>query len=146
MDNLGTTFVHGFQGKNGENTYTTISRTATLSRQLSLFFKCYINNILREESTGIISKTEERKVVIVYSGGDDVFLAGAWNDVLAAFIDLRNAFHKFTQGTLTISGGIGVYPPKDPLNVMAKEVAALEDYAKGLVGKNAIALFETSAS
>ena len=144
VDNLGTTFVHGFQGKNGKNTYTTISRTATLSRQLSLFFKCYINNILREESTGIISKTEERKVVIVYSGGDDVFLAGAWNDVLAAFIDLRNAFHKFTQGTLTISGGIGVYPPKYPLNVMAKEVAALEDYAKSLDGKNAITLFETN--
>ena len=48
--------------------------------------------------------------MIVYSGGDDVFLAGAWNEVIAVFMDLRKSLERFTQGTLTISGGIGVYP------------------------------------
>lgn len=44
------------------------------------FFKCYINELLEKE---------ERKVTIVYSGGDDVFLVGAWNDVIAACVDLK---------------------------------------------------------
>lgn len=42
VDNLGQTFVGGF-----DNKYTTISRTAALSRQLSLFFKLHINYLLQ---------------------------------------------------------------------------------------------------
>lgn len=59
--------------------------------------------------------------MIVYSGGDDVFLAGAWNEVIAAFMDLRKALETFTLGTLTISGGIGVYQDSYPIHVMAQE-------------------------
>ena len=142
VDNLGTAFVYGFQRNGGDKTYTTISRTAALSRQLSLFFKCYINDVLKNGNKSIISQTKERNVVIVYSGGDDIFLAGAWNDVIASFIDLKEAFCRFSQGMLTISGGTGVYQPKYPLNAIAKEVLQLEDYSKALEGKNAITLFE----
>lgn len=133
VDNLGTTFVYGFQRKNGDGKYATLSRAATLSRQLSLFFKCYINELLEKE---------ERKVTIVYSGGDDVFLVGAWNDVIAACVDLKNALERFTEGTLTISGGIGIYPSKYPVNIMAKEVERLEDNSKNMDGKNAITIFD----
>ena len=122
MDNLGTTFVYGLQRPDGDDKYVTLSRTSTLSRQLSLFFKCYINEILRKGTADYFGGSGERKAVIVYSGGDDVFLAGAWNDVIAAFMDIRNALEKFTQGTLTISGGVGIYDAKYTLNVMAKEV------------------------
>ena len=141
VDNLGMTFVHGFEGKDGDDKYVTLSRTATLSRQLSLFFKCYINKILDNGSAGSLGKGGGRKVVIVYSGGDDVFLAGAWNDVIAAFCDIRNALTQFTQGTLTISGGIGVYHAGEPINVMAEEVARLEQASKDTDGKNAVTIF-----
>ena len=144
VDNLGTTFVYGFQRADGDQRYVTLSRTAALSRQLSLFFKCYINQIFRCGKKNAFAEEGEREAVIVYSGGDDVFLAGAWNDVIAAFIDLKQALEKFTQGTLTISGGIGVYSPQYPLNVMAKEVERLEEVSKHLEGKNAITIFEES--
>lgn len=142
VDNLGMTFVHGFERTEGDDRYVTLSRTATLSRQLSLFFKCYINRLLQDGIDGILGTGGARKAVIVYSGGDDVFLAGAWNDVIAAFCDLRNALERFTQGTLTISGGVGVYHAGYPLNVMADEVAALEETSKTMPGKNAITLFD----
>lgn len=142
VDSLGTAFTHGFQGEDGKGKYATLSRTATLSRQLSLFFKCYINRILQNGTETLLGKGGARKAVIIYSGGDDIFLAGAWNDVIAAFMDIRKALEKFTQGTLTISGGVGVYPPKYPVNIMAKEVERLEDFSKALDGKNAITLFE----
>lgn len=144
VDNLGTTFVYGFQRADGDDKYVTLSRTATLSRQLSLFFKCYINTILENGTPGMLSVQKARKAAIVYSGGDDVFLAGAWNDVLAAFVDLKNALERFTLGTLTISGGIGAYQPKYPLNVMAKEVECLEDAAKDVDGKNAVTVLDES--
>lgn len=144
VDNLGQTFVSGFDREDGNKKYVTISRTATLSRQLSLFFKCYINKILKEGSYNLLNENGERNVTIVYSGGDDVFLVGAWNEVLYAFVDLKNALKKFTQDTLTISGGIGLYQSGFPINIMAKETELLEDAAKSIDGKNAISLFETN--
>ena len=141
VDNLGRTFVQGFRKDNGDERYATISRTATLSRQLSLFFKCYINKILKDGKSSYFGKKQERKVTIVYSGGDDIFLAGAWNDVIEAFIDLKFALDRFAQNTLNISGGIGIYQPDYPINIMAKEVALLEELSKKKSGKNAITLF-----
>ena len=140
VDNLGTTFVSGFK-RGGDDRYVTLSRTAALSRQLSLFFKGYINKILEQGTERIFAGAGARNVVIVYSGGDDVFIAGAWNEVIAAFCDLRDALERFTLGTLHISGGIGVYNPSYPINVMAQETQMLEDASKGMNGKNAITIW-----
>ena len=135
VDNLGQTLINGFYRKDVAGRYITISRTATLSRQLSLFFKFYINKILRDK---------KRDVMIVYSGGDDIFLAGAWNDVLNGYKDIRVAFAKFTQRTLTISAGVGIYHAGYPINIMAREVEELEKTAKQLKEKDGITLFEKS--
>ncbi len=143
VDNLGQTFVSGFDREDGNKKYVTLSRSATLSRQLSLFFKCYINKILKNGESEAFGGCGERKVTIVYSGGDDVFLVGAWNEVIAAFVDLKNALYRFTQNTLTVSGGIGIYQSGFPVNIMAKETEGLEEAAKSIDGKNAISLFET---
>ncbi len=142
VDNLGHTFVYGFQRPNGDDSYVTLSRTAALSRQLSLFFKGYINGLLANGDSCALSGGGERNVTIVYSGGDDVFLVGAWNEVIDTFTDLHKALERFTQGTLTISGGIGIYPSGYPINVMAREVAELEDCSKAHDGKNAVTLFD----
>ena len=144
VDNLGNAFVSGFRQQGGR--YETISRTSALSRQLSLFFKCYINKILKEGSSQIFTKSRERQVNIVYSGGDDIFIAGAWNDVIDAFTDIRNAFIKFTQGTLLLSGGIGIFDSSHPINRMAAETAELEEISKNVDGKDAVTLFDASGS
>ena len=88
-----------------------MSRTATLSRQLSVFFKYYIRDILENGEYSIQGEDSKRKrkVTIVYSGGDDVFLVGSWNDVIEAAVDLSEKFKCYTQGTLSISAGIGIY-------------------------------------
>ena len=142
IDNLGKAFVRGFYGLDGSDRYVTLSRTSAFSRQMSLFFKCYINTILKQGESAVLSQGGRRNVTIVYSGGDDIFLAGAWNEVIDAFIDIRNAFRRFSQGTLSISGGIGIYNPGYPVNIMAKETAELEELSKGLEGKDGICLFD----
>lgn len=141
VDDLSKTFVSGFKeqkdGKiieNSKKQYETISRTATLSRQLSMFFKFYINEILEEK---------QRNALIVYSGGDDMFIVGSWNEVIDLAKDIRNAFNLYTQGTLTLSAGIGIYFPTYPISRIASEVGDLESAAKTKdKNKNKVTLFK----
>ena len=144
VDNLGKSFVEGFEDK-----YATLTRSATLSRQLSLFFKLYINSILKKSECHMYDvietsqdSDEERKATIVYSGGDDVFIVGAWDDVIGLAIDLREAFSTYSQEKLTLSAGIGVYKPGYPISVIATEVEKLVDESKKMDGKDSITLFE----
>lgn len=160
VDSLGATFTSGFVQPDGSNVYCTLSRYATLSRQLSMFFKKYIVNICNKQITGedgvempysnilqtlSMEQSNTRELNIVYSGGDDVFVVGAWDEVLNFAMDLQNAFTKFTQGKLTFSAGIGLFDSKFPVAQMARETAKLEDMAKENVfqdkAKNSIALF-----
>jgi CRISPR-associated protein Csm1 len=76
VDNLGSTFVSGFKAT-GSGRYETLSRTATLSRQLSLFFKLHLNSILADGQSKFFSNGGTRNICVVYSGGDDIFLVGA---------------------------------------------------------------------
>lgn len=155
VDNLGRTFLSGFQRGNDAK-YVTLERVATLSRKLSLFFKYHINDILEHGTHNLLEKETEkgsikRKALVVYSGGDDMFVVGAWHDVIGFAMDLYDALKEYAQGTLTISAGIGLYPSKYPISVMAHETGDLEDAAKTEsfereengkeAQKNAVALF-----
>lgn len=143
VDNLGTAFVSGFCNEGNKDRYVTLSRTATLSRQLSLFFKLYINRILAKPKYRLDKESDKgRFATIVYSGGDDVFIVGSWNEIIELAVDIKKEFKRYTQGTLSISAGIGVYGATYPISAIAEEVAVLEDKSKGLPGKNAITLLE----
>lgn len=135
VDNLGSVFISGTPAEK-----VSISRTATLSRALSYFFKKEINEILAEGGW---------KLQIVYSGGDDLFAIGNWSDVIHAAVAIREALDEFTgNGALSISAGIGMFEQKYPLASMAQEAGELEDAAKMFVAadgsgaeKNAVALW-----
>ena len=145
VDNLGQAFVSGFNSEKYGQRYVTLSRTATFSRSLGLFFKRYINDLLRN-GTYFLSEEDmsARQVTVVYAGGDDLFIIGAWDDILGFAVDLNDALAEFTQGTLTLSAGIGIYPEKYPVAAMARQTGALEDASKGHPGKNAVTLFDPS--
>lgn len=150
VDNLGQAFVSGFDRDDCGRKYVTLSRTASLSRQISLFFKHHINSILKNGAYGDISKSGKRNISIVYSGGDDVFVVGAWDDVISFAVDLTDKFREFTEGTLTISAGIGIYDSSFPISIAAQEVDKLESMSKSYAKhngdepeKNAVTLFDT---
>ena len=142
VDNLGQAFVAGFERPEKATAqerehFVTISRTAAFSRQMSLFFKGYINPIL----SGEFEHCRALQVAVVYSGGDDVFLVGAWTDVLEGARRIREALRRYTCGALTISAGIGIYGDHFPIRQAASLTAGLEDEAKSLPHKDGIALF-----
>ena len=143
VDWLGAVFMAGLQKK-----YRTFSRYAALSRNLSMFFSQLMTDVceknlppghkpfylFQEKETG-------RYIHVVYAGGDDVFLVGAWDDVLEMAVDLRNTFRHYTNGKLTFSAGLGLFSPNYPVIRMALETGALEDVAKKEPAKDSIALF-----
>ena len=143
VDDLGQSFVAGFECAGASTAserqhFVTLSRTAAFSRQLSLFFKCYINEIL----SGRYGNKPALAVTVVYSGGDDVFLVGAWNDTLEAAIRIRDAFRAFSCGSLTISAGLCIVDDHFPIRLAAERAGALEARAKEEPNKDAIALFD----
>lgn len=148
VDNLGAAFVAGFSEENAS-----LARSATLSRQLSVFFKRYMKDICvgrlppGEKPFSLLREKKEasRKVHIVYSGGDDLFLVGAWDELIELAVDIRRAFRRFTNGKLTFSAGVGLFKPGVPISTMARETGRLEDAAKENDGKDSIALFGTPA-
>ena len=149
VDNLGQAFVSGFENSENGDRYVTLSRTASFSRQMTIFFKYHINRILmfpvsRELNGEKREETAGRDVSIVYSGGDDVFLLGGWNDVIGAAVDIRKSFGVYSQNRLTISGGIGLYGSSYPIHIMADETGELESFAKDLDGKDAVTVFDGS--
>ena len=152
VDNLGSTFVEGLKSEKYGDRFVTISRTSTLSRKISLFFKQYINVILNNGEFYLYKKEDDdtkRNAMIVYSGGDDVFIIGSWDDIIGLAVDLRNNLKEYAQGTLTISAGIGIFPDKTPVNYMARVTGKLEDAAKGRqidskTVKDGICLFDKS--
>ena len=144
VDNLGQAIVSGFQSKRNGDRYVTLSRTAALSRQLSIFFKYYIRSLLKNGEYSLEGNegVKERQATIVYSGGDDVFIVGAWNDVIELSVDLQKMFRKYTQGTLSISAGIGIYEDSYPIAAIAQETGAMESESKRMPGKNAVTIME----
>ncbi|MDR1776162.1 MAG: type III-A CRISPR-associated protein Cas10/Csm1 [Actinomycetes bacterium] len=128
VDNLGWVFTHGLPPDKAS-----ISRSSTLSRALSRFFKYELNRVLAAGGY---------RAQIIYSGGDDLFLIGNWSDVLYAARDIRDALDDFTgNGVLTLSAGIGMYTATFPIARMAAEVGCLESVAKRRDGKDALALW-----
>ena len=130
VDDLGAAFMAGFS-QQGNGQYSTLSRSATFSRSMSLFFKVYINQF-----------ASDKKLTIIYAGGDDVFAIGSWQDIIAFTVELRQNFIKWTNGKLTLSAGIGLFADKTPISLMAHQTGELEEAAKGNE-KDSISLFSS---
>lgn len=133
-DNMGQFFSGGIPGH-------TAARHATLSRLMSLFFQGYVNAICAQRGPLLpeipqvprsASEEHGRYLNIIYSGGDDAVVVGAWNEVLSFSVDLRRAYAEFTghNPQLGLSGGSFIAKPKFPLKRMAERAEDAEKLAK----------------
>lgn len=97
VDTLGFLFSNGLQGE--DNRPVSIARVNTMSRLLELFFGGYLQHLLERKY---------RNVYCVFSGGDDLFLIGSWNDMPALAIELNRKFHEYTgyNPCMTLSAAI----------------------------------------
>lgn len=129
VDELYAGFLAGFEFiENGK--YTSLGHYATLSRRLSLFFRLYLNHF-----------AQDYDLAIIYSEDDNIFALGSWDDLLYFVHDLQEKFIEWTDDKLTFSAGLGMFPPKTPINIIARQTYQLLKQSK-LKGGNKITLFE----
>lgn len=149
LDDLGTLFMSGFADESSEYPYesVTLAKSAVLSKYLSDFFKRKINLILEKNDAAKPDNQyfkkycdifgsdahSPRNIVLVYSGGDDVFAIGTWNDIIEFSIDLRTAFKECCNSKITLSAGIGFFSESYPVYQMAEQTGELEKLAKSFV-------------
>lgn len=137
--------------------YLTSARQITLSSRLSFFFKVILNKIFKGEAQTasgkgrppfrLFNKPKQswRNIHVIYSGGDNIFLLGAWDDVVEVAVDIHRAFTAYTSGKLAFSAGIGVFTPDFPMSQMFIQAALLKKTAKNVPGTGKIALFGQGA-
>ncbi len=132
VDNLGLIFTIGLGEKKS------ISRIATLSRFLNSFFAGFLNDFIKKKFPNIY---------VVFSGGDDVCVIGAWNEIIKFANDFHIEFEKFTGNNpnITISAGIELFHHNLPIrNVAEFSEQALEKSKEG--EKNSITVFNTTVN
>jgi CRISPR-associated protein Csm1 len=119
VDNLGELFRSRL-GRHG-----TISRVATVSESLRLFFEAWVPGRCRRQNLD----PDGASVFLTYAGGDDLLLVGAWSVLPELAFKIREDFRRFVGGRhVTLSGGIAVEHPKYPLYQLAEDAKrALDD-------------------
>jgi CRISPR-associated protein Csm1 len=143
VDNLGIIFKDGLI-----HAKPTIGRIAFLSRTMKWFFEGYMNCLLNKEEF-------KNRIYVIFSGGDDFFLVGAWNTVFNFSIDVREEFRRFVahHPGINLSAALLVidetYPIKQIANLAeerledAKQRTELKTKIKI---KDAISVFNTVLS
>lgn len=123
VDNLGMLFTIGLVQENEQEKKHTFSHILTLSRLLERFFSGGLNQWLEEKF---------RLTYTVFSGGDDLFLIGPWEEIIKIAIYIRSQFIKFVAGNpeITLSAGILFTKPKYPVTTAAHKAEMLLDQAK----------------
>jgi CRISPR-associated protein Csm1 len=132
VDNLGEIFIRGLDFKDQdtntlgerEKPLGSLSRVATLSRQLHLFFAGYLMELL-----GRFPRTQ-----VIYAGGDDVFLIGSWDELPFVAKAIREEFRRYCADNehFTLSGGIAVVDGRYPIARAAELAGDAEHDAKTL--------------
>lgn len=135
VDNLGELFRQGFM--RGQDNALTLSRVASLSFALRLFFEGWLPALGRmswphegEDPAG--GRIRDNTLYIQYAGGDDVFVVGAW-DVLPEFAArIRESFRQYTghNPSVTLSGGLILADQRFPLYEAAGQAEEAERAAK----------------
>ncbi len=138
VDRLGQIFANGLT-----DAEYSLPRVAGLSRQMSYFFKVYLNslagdrqcnflNYRQDKGFEVLTDGDRQNLMFIYAGGDDLFISGAWNEVAEFAFDVYQSFQAYTgqNSSITISGGISIEDAKFPLYQAASLAGEAEHKAK----------------
>ncbi len=130
VDNLGALMAFGLPEKE-----LTLSRLATLSRQINFYFSIYLPHTLR--STPALND-----VYTVFAGGDDLFVIGPWNRTIDLARELSTSFRDYVchNPKITFSAGYMIQKPNAPVDKIAEQVEHALAQSKDL-GRNRLTIF-----
>ncbi|MFN6455779.1 MAG: type III-A CRISPR-associated protein Cas10/Csm1 [Nostoc sp. EfeVER01] len=154
VDRLGEIFAKGLGNKQ------TLPRIAGLSRQFSYFFKVYLSSLAEKRHINFIEYCNNKNIeglnnakyltisprenlLFIYAGGDDLFVSGAWDEVVEFAFDVYQCFRAYTgyNPDITLSAGISIDTINSPLYQAADVSGKAENAAKGN-GRDSLGLFD----
>lgn len=137
VDRLGVLFQFGLKRNPPVQSWDTISRLSTMSRQLDLFFNGWIEHL---------SQNEFPNCYTVFSGGDDLFFVGPWNRALSFAEKVRGDFARYTQNPdITLSVGIVINRHRYPIARAAPDAGNALETSKE-EGRNSLTLLGHTVS
>ena len=118
VDELGWVFSEGMPD-------LTLPKLSAMSGMMEMFFGGYLNTLVRDQA--------KNDLYVIYAGGDDLFIVGAWHHLPDLAEAIRNQFKAFTgdNPVLSLSGGITLEGAKFPLYRAAERAGEAEGKAKG---------------
>ncbi|MDI6890218.1 MAG: type III-A CRISPR-associated protein Cas10/Csm1 [Thermodesulfovibrionales bacterium] len=128
VDNLGLIFGKGLENRS-------ISRVASLSRNFSLYFTFWLNEICKQDRF-------KDKTYVIYAGGDDFFIVGSWDVMPGLAMSINEDFRRFTcqNDHITLSSANFIVPSQKYPLYKAAEICGIElDEKAKLEDKNSIA-------
>ena len=85
------------------------------STAVEWFFATGVNECCRKQ---------KRLVHVIFSGGDDLLIAGAWSDTTELLEELGTSFHRYATGSdLSVSAGLFLEHPAYPFYQLARQSA-----------------------
>ncbi|UOF92509.1 type III-A CRISPR-associated protein Cas10/Csm1 [Fodinisporobacter ferrooxydans] len=142
VDNLGIIMTFGLKKNDKKLRLSVIS---SLSFMLDMFFSGWLSEQLKIYFPNIYT---------VFSGGDDLYIIGPWEEITKFSIVLKNSFYKHVcnHPDITISAGLTFAHPKSPIHYQteltenelenAKEIPSIENNTS----RNQVSIFNTSLS
>lgn len=125
VDHLGRVFRGGLP-----EPVRDLAHYAALSAALSAFFRREVPRLLRAPGRPLLSQGSGG-VTLVYAGGDDLLLTGAWDAVAEAAFAIQGAFSAYAGNPeVTLSAGFIAAEAHEPLRLQALRAAVAEDLAK----------------
>jgi hypothetical protein len=102
------------------------------SRMIDYYFSVYVPNLLKGTNT-----------YTIFAGGDDLFILGAWDEMINLSKKIREDFLKFVKGSsLTLSVGMILTKPNKPVNFIAQMSEEALEKSKDIDEKDAFTLFD----
>jgi len=117
VDNMGAFLLESDVTDNFEN-------FEIFSKSMDRFFSLYIPKIMKEQKA-------YNNTYTVFAGGDDLFLVGAWDEIVALARKIDEEFNNFIQSDkLSLSFGIAIAKPTHPISYLASHTEHLLERSK----------------
>jgi len=103
------------------------------SKGIDSFFSLHVTDMLKQKYKNIYT---------VFAGGDDLFLVGAWDEVMEFAREIREKFKTYINNKLSISFGIAIAKPSTPISYLANHTEELLEASKEVEGKDALTIWD----
>ncbi|XPV70421.1 MAG: type III-A CRISPR-associated protein Cas10/Csm1 [Halarcobacter sp.] len=106
-----------------------------------IYFSYTLNNFFTQKVPEFLEENY-KNTYVVFTGGDDFFIIGAWNEIIDFSEKIYKEFRNFSNENLTLSVAIMLSKENVPISYMSSKIEELLEKSKENQDKDSITLFD----